>query len=381
MNVQPWVALALMFLLVPDPNPRKTAGGTDEQEQASAKPDSARLGLRGPIKTCLEENTAPDGHAYSTYQEFSPEGKTLEWRFHNPDGSEWITKSTYDADGRLIRIVSAKPGEPPAQTLYAYDEAGRLMSITNSDSKNRTDYRYDEQGRKTEVTTFDPKMLQRDKDTAFSGSGWQAALAGFGVPAGGRVLTVYDENDRATELQIRDAEDHLVSRVVRTYNAAGLVTEEKPTVENHASLLDQIPAEMRSKLDDDTRRTMTALLQGQRERTTLFEYDAQGRVTTKRETGIFESVITTSYNEQGDMADERTIITSPLPLGTSSAAGDNSTIAPSGFIGPASHMVDDSDVHYTYQYDQYGNWTQQTTTDAKHPETPPSVRRRTLTYY
>lgn len=379
MNFQPWVALALMFLLGPAPNPRKSASRAGAQEQASAKSDRERLGLRGPIKSCLEENILPDGRPYSTYQEFSPGGKLLRDRIRNPDGSEWVSTNTYDANGRLVKTVSGKTGDPPTETVYTYDDQDRLVAITTSGSKNRTEYRYDEQGRKTEIRAFEPKPVQRG-EVGFSGSAWDAAATGFDVPNGGSVTTTYNDKDRPVEERVHDAQGQIVSRVLRTYNAAGLVVEEKPTLENPASVLDQIPADTRSKLDEDAMRTMKALLQGQRERTTLFAYDAQGRVTTKRETGVFESVITTSYNEQGDIAEERTNIVSAIPLATPPAKGESGTSAPSGFIGPAAHVVDDSDVHYTYQYDQFGNWRQQTITDAKHPA-PPSVRRRTLTYY
>jgi YD repeat-containing protein len=67
-------------------------------------------------------------------------------------GSEWVTSQTYDAEGRLVKTASDKLGEPGTESVYAYDEAGRLLSITNSPKKgNRTDFRYDEQGRKTTI--------------------------------------------------------------------------------------------------------------------------------------------------------------------------------------------------------------------------------------
>lgn len=381
MNLQPWVTLALLFLLASTPNPRKSATRGAAQDQASAKSDSARFGLRGPVKSCLEENVLPDGRAYSTYQEFSPEGKVLRYRFRNADGSEWVTTNTYDADGRLIKILSDKPGEPQAQTLYAYDDAGRLVSIRSSDSKNRTEYRYDEQGRKTEIRTFEPKKSPEGGSVGFSGSAWDAAMSGFEVPDGGRVVTVYDANDRPRELQIRDAEDHLVSRVVRTYNAAGLVVKEQPIAEDPASVLDKFPANERSQLNDAQAQTLMLLMRGQSESATLYAYDAQGRVTTESQTGgLFQTAKMTAYNDNGDIAEQRTTIISAMGMGTQYSIGENGALIPDKPTGPEANVSLDSDVHYTYQYDQYGNWTQQTTTDAKHAA-PASVRRRTLTYY
>jgi hypothetical protein len=256
------------------------------------------------------------------------------------------------------------------------------VSITNTENKDRTEFQYDEQGHKNEIRTFDPKTLERTQRAAFVGSPWDGATAGFGVPSGGRLITIYDENDRPVEMQIRDAEDHLVSRVVRSYNADGLVIEDKSILENPASVLDKLPAEERSQLNPAQAQTMTALLQAENT-SSFFTYDAQGRVTKKQESGgTMQSTTTTIYNDHGDIAEEHTIVISSLAMGVSYSIAENGMPMPEkSTTSPESYVLTDSDVHYRYLYDAYGNWTEQSANDSRHPDAAPNVRRRILTYY
>ena len=126
---------------------------------------------------------------------------------------------------------------------------------------------------------------------------------------------------------------------------------------------------------------MAELLQGQAGSTTFFAYDARGRVTMERQTGVFQSVTVTGYNDQGDFAEQHTTVISALPMSGPFSIAENGIIPSRKFTGPAGNVLDDSDVRYTYEHDDYGNWTQQTMTDTKHPATAPTVHRRTLTYY
>ncbi|HTU33339.1 MAG TPA: hypothetical protein VMF66_06010 [Candidatus Acidoferrum sp.] len=354
------------------------------QDQPSASTSSReRWGLRGAVKTYTEERAYPGG-TLTESAEYDSNGKVLTWRTRNPDGSEWVSTWTYDANGRAVKVVSGKVGQPPTQTLYAYDDQGRLLSVTNSENGDRTDYSYDEQGHKTDVQRFDPKTLERLQtgEVGFGGSAWDAGLAGFGVPTGGSVLTIYDENDRPIEEQIRDADGHIVSRVTRKYNAAGLVIEERPVAENPNSSLDKLTADQRSELNDAQAQTMAVLLRGRAGTVTSYTYDAQGRVTNKSETGgIMQSTTTTTYNDHGDVAEERTIMISTMAIGVPYSIAENGILTPSTPTSPASNVSLDSDVHYTYQYDEYGNWTEQAVTDGTHPDAPPAIRHRTLTYY
>jgi len=171
--------------------------------------DREQAGLRGPANTCVEETTFSNGCKFSTTLQYSVDGKPLSERHGNSDGSEWVTTR---------KTTSGKSGEPGAATRYTFDDAGRSLSVTNDENSDRTDFRYDEKGRKTAIYSFDPKTLERLRNTAVAGSAWQAALGGYGLPSGGTVVVLYDENDRETEVQMRDAHGEPVGRVVRSHD-------------------------------------------------------------------------------------------------------------------------------------------------------------------
>ena len=72
------------------------------------------------------------------------------------------------------------------------------------------------------------------------------------MPEGGNVTTLSDENNQATELQIRGADGTIILRFVRTYNANGRVTEEKMIWENPAAyILDSIPETERDEVKQE----------------------------------------------------------------------------------------------------------------------------------
>ena len=88
-----------------------------------------KAGLRGPVKTCVEETSYPTGKALTT-TEYDLDGRLLETRISNPDGSESVAAKTCDADGRLVKASSGKSDEPATESLYTYDERGRLAENT-----------------------------------------------------------------------------------------------------------------------------------------------------------------------------------------------------------------------------------------------------------
>src|SRR6266550_3104489 len=299
---------------------------------------------------------------------------------------------TRRAGGRLVKTASGKLGEPGTESVYAYDEAGRLLSITNSPEKgNRTDFRYDEQGRKTTVQTFDPKTLQSRQNSMFGGSPWDAAQAGFGVSAGGNVTTIYRENDKPTEAQVHDAEGRIVSRVVRTYDANGRIMEENQIQENPALLMvDKFSAEQRVELDDKQleamNKAMKSMLSGRSGTGKTYTYDAQGRVKEVRDRNFaLDTVTTTGYNEHGDKSEERMTLTdnTAFPVGVAYSMDENGTLIPATVSNtpsvPERPKLDV--IEYRYEYDQYGNWTEQTVIHRSESNEYSTVRHRTLTYY
>jgi len=372
--------------------------GTETQDLPSAArstlvSDREKAGLHGPAKTCVEENDLPDGSKYSTASEYSPDGRLLTTRTLDPDGSEWLTTYTYHADGRLSKVVSAKPGEPGSETVYAYNEAGKLSAVTNNAGLGgRTDFQYDEQGHKTSIKKFDPKILERAQNSMFSGSPWDAAVgAGIGVPLGGNLTTIYDENDQPTEVHIRDAAGRLVSRFVRKYDGNGRLVEEEPVQENPALLFaERFAAEGQPQLTaaqlEAMNTAMKSLLRGRSGTGTSYIYDEQGRTSKIHDRNfVFDKITIVIYNDQGDKAEERTTFTENgvIPTGVPHSIDENGALVPSQpAVEPqASPMPEQSEVHYAYQYDSHGNWTQRTANDISSGVASSRVRSRKLTYY
>lgn len=343
-------------------------------ESASKKP------LTAPANTRLRSNTLSTGSSSS--------------RTDTSDDSHWATAYTFSPDGRLTVRVSGNLGEPGLESLYSYDDSGRLLTITNNLRKgDRIDFHCDAQGRKTTIQTFASESLQSKQNAAFSGSPWDAAQIGFGVPLGGSVTTIYDQNDQPTEAQILDAQGQIVSRIFRTYGVNGQLSEEKPTFENLApALLERIPAEQRDQVSPEQikamSKVMASMMAGKVPAGTTYTYDPQNRLTNTRERNMmFEKSTTITYNEQGDKAEEHTTFTenSVVPVGVPLSVDEEGNLTPSGSAAqtppPPIPFPEASVTRYEYQYDSYGNWAQQIASDAAHPSQPPTVRNRTLTYY
>lgn len=351
--------------------------------------DRDHAGLRGSVRTCCEESPYPDGKSSIT-REYSVDGRLLATRCSNPDGSEWAIEQTYDRDGRLLKSTSGRSGDSGSETRYEYDEAGRLLNIT-TDTGDRTEFRYTEDGRKTSVQTFDKKTILRAQNSAYSGSPWDAAVSrAIGVPLGGKITTIYNQKDQPTEAQILDAGGQVVGRFVRTYDIDGRLLEEKPIWENPASvLLDKFPVEERDQLTPAKvqlmNRTLIEVLAGKVQAGMAYTYDAQGRTTTIRDrTMAFERTTTIAYNGQGDRAEEcvTTSGNSMIPIGVPHSIDESGAMVPN-HVGPAPPTPLDypekNVIHYSYEYDDHGNWTHLTasTSDAS----PFTVRERKLTYY
>jgi len=353
--------------------------------------------LRGPVRMCVEEVILSNGNKYSTTTDYRPDGRLLEHRATNSDGSEWVRTHSYDANGRLSRIISDGAGWPRSESLYSYDETGRLVTITNSAQEgDRTEFHYDMQGRKTAVQKFDARTLQRVRNVSYSGSLWDAAVStGIGVPDGGSITTLYDGND-PTDAQIQDSKGRIVTRLIRAYDANGRILEEKQIQENPALLIaKRFSTEQKIELSDTQLETMNAamksMLAGQSGTGMSYVYDAQGRVIEMRVSNFaFARVTTTRYNEQGDKAEERTNIAgnSVIPIGAPHSMNEDGRLVPSEPTAnvPASGGVpEDSETHYTYKYDNYGNWTEETMSCRFRPAggafESSTTRRRSLTYY
>jgi hypothetical protein len=96
-----------------------------------------------------------------------------------------------------------------------------------------------------------------------------------------------------------------------------------------------------------------------------------------------EQVTVTTYNDHGDKASERETTTMSPEAGRQYSLTEAGAFIPSGQPKPAPPPTT-SETQYTYQYDQYGNWTEQTIVGRSQLDEafrPGTVIRRKLTYY
>ena len=340
--------------------------------------DRANYGLRGGVKSCTEESLFNNEVRFEYTTEYNSDGRVILSRSRNTDGSFWVTRYEYAASGQLLKIASGTAGQALTETHYSYDQQGRLQQImTDGRSETPVSFRYGESGQKTKIEIS--RAGDYRPDIATGGSPFEAADRAPNLPGGGSATTIYDEHDRPTEVQVRDASGELVSHALRIYDAEGRIAEEKQILDN---LVSMFPPDARAKIleksglsPDQLRQTLraqlTSLMAGKAETYSVsYRYDSSGHLFhLSRRILIEEDEVETTYNQQGDVASE--ITWSRRLAGT-----DESAIAASS--------ARYSEVQYSYQYDQHGNWTVKTvsyrsSSDAEFQSS--SVIKRSLTYY
>jgi YD repeat-containing protein len=347
--------------------------------------DRDKAGLRGPVKTALEEQTfsGADGQPSftTTTTQYAPDGRILEDRTGNPDGSGWVTSYTYYSDGRQLKTAFGKANSAPSsETTYLYDDAQRLVGVKSGD-RVQVRYQYDDKGRKSVIASYDSRPLARN--TAYA-SHWEGTDVGFATHLGGTVTTLYNEQGVATGAEFRDAEGKLLGHIVRKFDAEGRVVAEEQFADSPRDFM--LPEEIRSKLNPEQIKAVGAFFAASAEnRANSYSYDAQGRVTERHRSGgpFGDEVTITEYNDHGDNASERTTTVMNPETGRQYTVSEAGTMIPVGqHQAPQPPAV--YETQYTYQYDAYGNWTELRTAGRSDPGTPfapGSVRRRKLTYY
>jgi len=195
-----------------------------------------------------------------------------------------VTSYAYDALGRLLKVVSGVEGKAQTETTYSYDQQGRLQTISDERRRNSPVlFRYDEHGSETKIAVS--RSTDCHPNAAEGGSPFEVADRAPNLPGGGSATTTYDENDRATEVQVRDANGELVNRALRIYDAQGHIIEEKQILDNPETM---IPSEARAQmlqesglsadqLQQELRAQLTKLMAGQPGPYSLsYRYDTHG---------------------------------------------------------------------------------------------------------
>jgi YD repeat-containing protein len=377
MYVRPSFAFILLFVV-------SSALAQQSSQTGAFMSDRDKAGLRGPVKTVVEEQTfsMPEGQQRLTTSttEYSPDGKILSVRTRNSDGSEWLTSYSYHSDGRLLKTAFGKVGSAPSsETTYSYDEARRLIGVKSGD-KTQISYQYDDKGRKSVIETYDSKPLP--SNTAYA-THWEGSDLGFAPFPGGTLTTLYNEQGVPTGAQLKDTDGKLVAHILRKFDAQGRIMAEEQVADAPELM---IPDKLRSTLNPEQAKTMGAFVAGGiHNRAISYSYDAHGRVAERhRSGGVFgEEMTITTYNDHGDMDSERTTtVTNP-------EAGREYSLTEAGAMIPvgqpqAAQPPTTYETQYTYQYDGYGNWTEQTTVARFRPDGPwesLSFQRRKLVYH
>lgn len=343
-----------------------------------------KAGLRGPVKTVVTERPFPgvDGEQSrktTTTTEYARDGRSLEVRYGNPDGSEWATRYTYHSDGRLLKTVSGKPGSPPSsETVYSYDEAKRLIGV-KSGEHIQLRYEYDDKGHKSVVESYDSKPLP--PNTAYAPH-WEGSDLGFAPLPGGTLITRYNEQGVAAGAQLHDENGKVVAHIVRKFDEKGRIVAEEQVADAPELM---VPKELRATLNPEQAKTVGAFVAGGlHNRAISYSYDDHGRVTERhRSGGVFgDEVTVTTYNEQGDKASELTTTIMNPEVGREYGLTEAGAMIPVG-PPPTAEPPATHETQYSYLYDNYGNWTEQTTVTRTRPDaaSEQSKIHRKLTYY
>ena len=350
--------------------------------------DRDKAGLRGPVKTVLEELTFSLANGQQSFttttRQYAPDGRILESRDGNPNGSGWVTSYTYYSDGRLLKTAIGKANSAPSsETTYLYDDAQKLVGVKSGD-KVQVRYQYDDKGRKSAIESYDSQPLPPNTGYA---PHWEGTDLGFATHLGGTVTTLYNEQGVATGAEFRDAEGKLLGHIVRKFDAEGRIVAEEQFADAPREFM--LPEEIRSKLNPEQIKALGSALavsmKNMENRVNSYSYDAQGRVTERHRSGgpFDDEMRITKYNDHADNASERTTMVMNPEAGRRYNVSEAGTIIPDGQPQPPP-PPEVYETQYTYQYDAYGNWTELTTagrSDPGAPFAPSSARRRKLTYY
>jgi YD repeat-containing protein len=388
MKVVNWTKFFILLILILSV-PLAKAQVRLPMENSSTTSEREQQGLRGQVKSCVQESTFPgtadtEGKVSSERRgsyttEYDAAGRTLSTRSENSDGSQWVSRYSYDPSGRLLSIASGIEGQATENTTYSYDHSGRLQAISDSNKPDEpVTFSYDDRGRKTRIAISRPEDYRAG--VAEAGSPFASAVRGPNLPGGGSATTIYGEDDRATEVQVRDGRGEVVSRSVRTYDAQGRVLEEKQILDSPEMMF---PAEVRARMLEQSGLSPDDLWQGVRTQLTKlmggepgfysisYGYDSHGRVShTDRRIFSMQEQIETTYNEHGDVESE---ITRRV---RSAGETDPST--------PSAGLPEYSEVGYSYKYDDHENWIEQSISYRSSPGAPfqsSTVTKRSLTYY
>jgi hypothetical protein len=351
--------------------------------------DLARWELRGPVRT-LRTHFAEWNPASGDWlplksrfvATFRSDGQLSEIEHHNLDGSAPREVRLYDEAGRLTEDQWWSNDILTRRVVHTYDVGGRSASAITIDAdgtKHETERcQYDENGRKTKVVVLPvPETSGATCSTGSCGTmyGVEGTDVAYSAPGATTTTTIYDEQERPSEVSFYDANNALVSRVVFSRDRNGRVLTERMVFAGPGGLLG---AAFDANVPADERASMMKLLK------TVFDdeafslatyaYDEGGRrIETIRRMGkLSEERVTVRYDDFDNRLEEvRSDVNREMRM-------DDGVVKTEEKPSHVQH------VRFDYRYDVHGNWTERIVRQRMEPNTdelPSNVERRTIVYY
>ena len=350
----------------------------------TAMTDREQAELRGPVKTVVAEQTTTfaDGRSFVSKgtTDYSPDGRLLQLRYSNPDGSEWFKTYRYTVDGRLIKISSGQDGRDSfLYETYLYDEANRLIA-TKSNGEELIHYEYGKDGSKTMTESYPAIRLSPEVVHA---THWEGTDLGFTSLPGGKAVTSYNEGGVASGAKFYNATGELVGHIERDFDAKGHILSERQIADSPSLL---VPEQLRGKLNQEQVKSVGMFIAvGMGNWGNSYTYDKQGRVIEIRKTGgaIGEQVTAIAYNEYGDPSSQTSTALGNPALRQEYGLSDSGAMVPVGST-PAAEPPRTHEMRYDYEYDAHGNWVRQSMSVRSEEGgafTQQEIHKRNLTYY
>ena len=352
--------------------------------------DLARWELRGPVRSLQIQFAEWNPEAGDWWPlkvrfvaKFRPDGRLREIEHHNRDGSVPRELWIYDEAGRLLEGQWWASGVLTRRTLHTYVEDGRPASSITVDldgTKRETEHcRYDASGRKTKVVFLAvPETGGANCSMGSCGAmyGVEGSDVAYSATGAQTSTTIYDEDERPSEVTFHDAHGALVSRVVFSRDQDGRLLSERMEFGGAHRLIG--PANDADAMATDKRASLIELLETVFQDHTFsaatYAYDEKGRrIESVRRMGpLSEERVSVRYDDFDNPVEEARSETSR------EMRMENGAVRSEEQPPRVQHVT------FAYRYDTYGNWTERIVSQRVEPnvhERPSNIERRTIEYY
>ena len=271
-----------------------------------------------------------------TVEEYREDGK-ISVSEHRGNGQ--VSRSTYryDEDARLIETEFWNGDGRVGKQLHVYDESGRLVrqvGYGRDGARVIEERTYLPDGSHTRVYPLPDGAM--DVYCPADGADYY-----FSAPGAREVVTMYDGEDRLSEIRVEDTKGEVLRRFVFSRDEQGQLVKDE-------------------LLPGDQPLDLPELGPGAALMTNEYAYDEQGRriATLRRLLGSKKEREQYSYDDRGNRVE----------------------IAAEGTLGDGVPNV----TRCTYRYDGQGNWVERLASHRREPNPdfiPASIERREIAYY